>query len=123
VYNFVFHVRRSLASGEDVTALIDAVISPTYVPDLVHASLDLFIDEESGIWHLANEGAVSWYELAQMVARLTGGEPSKVIGVPIRDANLKAQMPKFSALGSERGWIMPPLDNALERFIAESAAR
>ena len=31
------------------------MVSPTYVPDLVHASLDLLIDGEHGLWHLANE--------------------------------------------------------------------
>ena len=38
----------------------DVVISPTYVPDLTHAALDLLIDGEGGLWHLANQGAVSW---------------------------------------------------------------
>ena len=43
-------------------------ISPTYVPDLVNACLDLLIDGEAGIWHLANEGDVSWAELAELAA-------------------------------------------------------
>jgi len=35
---------QSLASGQPYTAISDVVVSPTYVPDLVHASLDLLID-------------------------------------------------------------------------------
>jgi dTDP-4-dehydrorhamnose reductase len=36
------------------------LMSPTYVPDLVNAALDLLVDEEKGIWHLCNDGLVSW---------------------------------------------------------------
>lgn len=35
-------------------ALSRAAAAPTYVPDLVHSCLDLLIDGEHGIWHLAN---------------------------------------------------------------------
>ena len=38
-------------------AAADIVVSPTYVPDLVHATLDLLLDGETGLWHLANDGA------------------------------------------------------------------
>ena len=34
--------------------------NPTYVPDLVHAALDLLIDNACGIWHLSNGDAVTW---------------------------------------------------------------
>ena len=47
----------------------DYVVSPTYVPDLVHANLDLLLDDARGIWHLANPGAVTWSELALIAAR------------------------------------------------------
>ncbi|MGI4881446.1 MAG: hypothetical protein ACRYG4_28625 [Janthinobacterium lividum] len=38
-------------------------MSPTYIPDLVDATLDLLIDGEVGVWHLSNPGRVSWLEL------------------------------------------------------------
>jgi dTDP-4-dehydrorhamnose reductase len=38
------------------------VVSQAYLSDLVHAALDLIIDGESGIWHLANGGAMRWFE-------------------------------------------------------------
>ena len=67
-HNFVAHALAALARGEPFRAAADVRISPTYVPDLVHVCLDLLIDGESGIWHLANVGDVSWAELAARAA-------------------------------------------------------
>jgi dTDP-4-dehydrorhamnose reductase len=55
---------------QEITVANDVVISPTYVPDLVHASLDLLIDGEKGLWHLANNGALTWADLARETARV-----------------------------------------------------
>jgi dTDP-4-dehydrorhamnose reductase len=55
-YNFVAGTLRALAAGEEVRVADDERISPTYVPDLVKVCLDLLIDAESGLWHLANVG-------------------------------------------------------------------
>jgi dTDP-4-dehydrorhamnose reductase len=44
-------------------------VSPTYIVDLVNVSLDLLIDGEEGIWHLANAGEISWKALAQRYQR------------------------------------------------------
>jgi dTDP-4-dehydrorhamnose reductase len=54
--------RRPFAAASDMT------VSPTYVPDLVHACLDLLIDGEAGIWHLTNGAAMSWADLARRAA-------------------------------------------------------
>lgn len=56
-YNFVTIALRQLSAGQTFVAAEDAIVSPTYVPDLVHASLDLLIDGEFGLWNLANKGA------------------------------------------------------------------
>ena len=63
-HNFLAHLFYTLDRGQTFRAACDEVVSPTYVPDLVHASLDLLLDQEHGIWHLANNGAVSWYDFA-----------------------------------------------------------
>ena len=117
-YNFAAHVVRALASGQEVRAAEDQIISPTYVPDLVDAVLDLLIDGETGLWHLANLGAVSWAQFAQMVARSLGLDEALIVPVAGKDLELSATRPAYAALASERGWIMPALDNAVERFAA-----
>jgi dTDP-4-dehydrorhamnose reductase len=118
-FNFVYDSLRRLAAGEAVLAAADALVSPTYVPDLVHACLDLLIDGECGLWHLANVGAVTWAELAETAARRAGISARGLRGQPTRDLDLPAPRPLNSVLASERGWIMPTLEDALERFLAE----
>ena len=115
-YNFVTRTLRDLAADLPVVAADDATVSPTYVPDLVHASLDLLIDGEQGIWHLANAGETTWAELACAAARIAGLDPGLVIARPLRDLGLPAVRPTYSVLGSERGWLMPTLENALARY-------
>ncbi len=96
-----------------------AVVSPTYVPDLVHVALDLLIDGESGVWHLANRGALSWGELARRAATLTRLDPSLVEECDPAVLGHVAPRPAYSALGSERGELLPTLDEALDRYLAE----
>ncbi|HUS32312.1 MAG TPA: SDR family oxidoreductase [Kofleriaceae bacterium] len=115
-HNFVTQTLATLASGRSVHAAIDATVSPTYVPDLVHTCLDLAIDAESGIWHLANQGATSWAMLAQTAARLHGYDPERIIGVATDTLSLRARRPLFSALGSARGLLLPHHEDALGRY-------
>ena len=123
-YNFLKFVLRSLASGETFLAANDSRVSPTYVPDLVNACLDLLIDEENGLWHLTNQGAVTWSEFAENAAELAGFKTSLISGCPSTELNYKAKRPSYSALESEKGILLPGLDDALFRFIeAYKAAR
>jgi dTDP-4-dehydrorhamnose reductase len=114
MHNFVYHTLRALAAQGECRAGTDAVVSPTYVPDLVNATLDLLIDGEIGIWHLANDGAVSWGELARLVARRGGFDPD---AVQLDECDRPATI---TVLGSTRGRIMPSLDSALDRFFREA---
>jgi dTDP-4-dehydrorhamnose reductase len=118
-YNFLVQSLRRLSQGLEIGAFRDQVVSPTYVPHLVNSSLDLLMDGEAGIWHLANNGVTSWYEFACEAARLQGLDTGLI--QPLVSANVVhlAKRPKFSALASERGQLLPRLDNALERFMTE----
>jgi dTDP-4-dehydrorhamnose reductase len=116
-WNFPVIALRQLLDEMPFEAAADSIVSPTYVPDLVHGTLDLLIDGESGIWHLANAGAITWSDLAREVAIRAGLSPDPVRSVSSRDLNLAAKRPSYSVLGSERGWILPSLDNALDRWL------
>jgi dTDP-4-dehydrorhamnose reductase len=118
-HNFVTHCVRALRAGDPWKAAEDAVVSPTYVPDLVDASLDLLIDGERGIWHLANEGAVTWMELSARVARRMGLDPTLIVPATLQELGLTAPRPNYSVLGSRRARIMPPLEHALSRYVEE----
>lgn len=115
-YNFVTRSLRALAEGKEVRVPAGMVVSPTYVPDLVHATLDLAIDGEAGLWHLANVGKTTWAELARTAARIAGHTPDRVTEVPAETLGWSARRPRFSALGSVRGHLLPTLGDALHRY-------
>ena len=117
-WNIAHLVLAALDSGSRWQAPCAQRISPTYVPDLVHTTLDLLIDGAAGIWHLANEGDVSWAELGRRVALLAGYPEDRIVdGDP--GLRLAAPRPAYSVLGSERGQLLRPLDDALARFFAD----
>lgn len=111
-YNFVWSILNTLSRGQGVDASLD-VVSPTYVPDLVNTSLDLLIDGGTGIWHMANGGAVSWRDLAAMAAERAGFDPAAVAGAGEPSA-------LNTALSTERGILMPSLESAIDRFFIDS---
>lgn len=121
-HNFVTVGLDSLRRDGPWVAACDQVVSPTYVPDLVHAALDLLIDGESGVWHLANGGAVSWAEFAAMAAGAAGLDAGRVHSLRDAALNQRARRPRYSALASERGRVMPPLEDALRRYLEEVGA-
>jgi len=118
-YNFVTIALRQLSAGNTFIAAEDAIVSPTYVPDLVHASLDLLIDGESGLWHLANKSAIAWADLARLAAKKAGVSVSSLISLPMQELGLMAPRPVYSVLGSDRGELMPSLDDAISRYFSE----
>jgi dTDP-4-dehydrorhamnose reductase len=115
-HNFVTRVLRALASGQEFRAVSDVVVSPTYVPDLVDAALDLAIDGESGVWHLASAGALTWEELARRAARAADVNSARLVSVTVEELGLAAARPRYSALTSERGSIMASVDDAIARY-------
>jgi dTDP-4-dehydrorhamnose reductase len=109
--NFVYRVLSALHAGQPVEPA-EGIVSPTYVPDLVHATLDLLVDGEQGVWHLANQGMTSWAELA--------GRAAAEAGLPWR-AGPRAveEAPPLTALASERGLILPSLESAVSRYFRD----
>jgi dTDP-4-dehydrorhamnose reductase len=117
-YNFAAHVVRTLSQDQVFHAAEDLIVSPTFVPDLVEHLLDLLIDGETGLRHLANEGEVSWAEFARSIAAATGLDADLVRGVPARSFRWPARRPAYAPLATERGRLMPNLDHAIARYAA-----
>ena len=112
-HNFVLAVLQALAAGNAVEASND-VVSPTYVPDLAHVVLDLLIDGEGGIWHLASPGAMSWRGFAERIARTAGFDPDLVAEAPDAPGGRLN-----TVLTSTRGLLLPPLETAIGRYFRD----
>jgi dTDP-4-dehydrorhamnose reductase len=113
-YNFAWAVVSALAAGETFEACARTQVSPTFVPDLCHAALDLLVDGEKGLWHLANQGDVSWLEFARRIAEASGFDPAMVI-----ESN--GRRDSATILSSRRGTLLRPLDDAIADFAREVA--
>ena len=115
-HNFAIQVATALLEGKRFIVPHEQTISPTYVPDLCDAVLDLAIDGQAGIWHLTNGTALTWTQFARCIAErcdLDGG----LIETDFRaDRVTGAIRPAYVALKSDRGTLLPDLDSALTRF-------
>jgi dTDP-4-dehydrorhamnose reductase len=118
-HNFVTLTLDSLRRGERWRAAEDQCVSPTYLPDLVQAALDLLVDGDHGVWHLSNRGAVSWARFAHMAAEAASLDTRLVHGLATVELGHVAPRPRYSALGSERALLMPKLEDALCRYITD----
>jgi dTDP-4-dehydrorhamnose reductase len=121
-FNFLACLFRALDQGASFKAAEDSTVSPTYVPDLVQASLDLLIDGETGLWHVVNDGAVTWLAFAQTAADRTGRPAHLIEAVPSEQAWGAAARPRFSALASARGQLPRSLDRALDAYLDDVRA-
>ncbi|GAB3430802.1 sugar nucleotide-binding protein [Massilia solisilvae] len=122
-HNFVTRALNALDAGQPFAAADDLFVSPTFVPDLVNTTLDLLVDRERGIWHLSNGDAVSWAELARRAVMAAGLDPAGITARPWHSFGQPARRPRYSALASQRAALLPPLDDALARFVQEVAER
>lgn len=118
-WNFLHFALQAAAAGSPFLAAEDQVVSPTYVPHLVHATLDLLIDGERGLWHLANQGSVSWADFARMGVEAAGLSSRRIRAVPGASLHQAAPRPANVSLRSERGWVMPTLEEAIVKFLVD----
>ncbi len=123
--NFITQALDHLTQGKPFSAASDVVVSPTFVPDLVRVCLDLLVDKEYGIWHLSNATPITWADFACKAAELAGVSTKSLRPRPSAELGYVASRPGYSALGSERGLLLPSLDDALARYLqlrAENAS-
>ncbi|WP_066617883.1 dTDP-4-dehydrorhamnose reductase [Rufibacter roseus] len=117
-HNFVYQALKTIAHKEFFQAADDTYITPTYVPDLVQTTVDLLLDEESGIWHIANSGTYSWAQLAELAATVAGLEPHPWLQpVSQESLDLSALRPANSALATGKRANLPRVEDALLRYL------
>lgn len=118
--NFARVVERRLRAGQAIVEPDEQLITPTYVPDLVNACLDLAIDGEGGTWHLTSGESMTRLAFGRVVARSLGLDPALVVAAD--GAELGGGARGRKALPSKPvATLLPPFADALERFAAVRA--
>ena len=117
-HNFATQMIGALREQRLFHASPDHIVTPTYVPDLSNAVLDLVIDEADGIWHLSNTEPLTWFAFATRLAARCGLDNGLIKASSGSAMGWKAMRPAMSALTSDRGVLLPPLAEAIDRFAA-----
>ncbi|MFD1786737.1 family 1 glycosylhydrolase [Sphingomonas floccifaciens] len=115
-HNFAVQTVAALARGERFAAADDLFVSPSYVPALTDAMLDLLIDAETGIRHLAGDRVVSWAEFARRIAAACGFDPGAISGVSAAALSFRARRPARSGLASTHVGSLGALDASIADF-------
>ncbi len=81
-----------LAGEHDTLSFVDDQLGhPTFADDLAVVVRRLVVERRSGLFHVTNQGAVSWYEFAREVLAAAGMDPDRVR--PIATAELQPPRP------------------------------
>jgi dTDP-4-dehydrorhamnose reductase len=90
--NMVKLVLRLAANPEQQLAFVDDQRGhPTFTADLAPALRRIAADRRSGVHHLTNQGAVSWFEFVREILAAAGHDPGRVR--PIATADLVPPRP------------------------------
>ena len=118
----VDRIIAGLASGASVPVFEDRTVSPSYVEDVVEATVRLFKDgAEPGVYHCVSSGATSWLDLGRRVAAELGADERLLAAVSVRDVTTSAKRPVYCALSNARlreaGVRMPDWQDAISRYV------
>lgn len=118
-------VREKLKGPEvnrPLSIVDDQIGCPTYTVDLAKAIARLVQMKASGIFHVTNQNACSWYEFGQTILRFLNIKGVEVLPISSSQLNRKATRPLYSVLSSEKlkreiGFQLRPWTEALKDFL------
>ncbi len=106
-HNIVKTILRLAETHDTLRFVEDQHGHPTDAGDLAAMVVRLVVGRRPGVFHVTNQGAVSWYEFAQAVMEAAGHDPARVL--PIASADLDPPRPAHRPANSV-------LDNAALRL-------
>ncbi len=129
--NMVKTILKLGATMPELKFVDDQIGNPTFADDAARAIVDIATRGLGGIWHVTNQGVVSWYEFAREVLLTAGMDAQKVKPISTRDLQppRPAQRPANSVLhdgrlGQAGIAVLPdfrqPLARLVRRLLAET---
>lgn len=121
--NFVRTMLRLGAEKKELRVVSDQIGSPTYAKDLARVICDMIATDKYGIYHVRNEGFISWADFAKMIME-KAGLSCRIIPVPSSEYASLARRPLNSRMSGKKLQIagfgpMPSVSDALDRYLAE----
>ena len=120
--NFVEKGLRKIVAGEQYVVAGDQEGCATYTLDAAYKIMEVVEARRYGLYHLANQGACTRYELARRAAELAGLDPGKIVGVPADQMGRRAPRLKYAVMEmaalKAAGFSLPrPWQEALADYI------
>ena len=89
--NMVKTILRLAGEHDTLQFVDDQRGHPTFADDLAGMVRRLVVERRTGLFHVTNQGAVSWFEFARAVLESSGQDPARVL--PIGSADLDPPRP------------------------------
>jgi dTDP-4-dehydrorhamnose reductase len=105
--NMVKAILRLAQEHEKLTFVDDQRGQPSFADDLAPMIRRLVVDRRPGVFHVTNQGAVSWFEFARTVLEVADLDPGRVRPIPTADLHPPRPAPRP---------VNSVLDNAALRF-------
>ncbi|MEI9908889.1 MAG: dTDP-4-dehydrorhamnose reductase [Bacteroidota bacterium] len=101
--NFVKTMLRLMQEKDVINVVNDQYGSPTYAADLAEVLMKIIASQtwQPGIYHFSNDGAISWYDFAGCIKKVTASS-CKINPVPTSAYPAKAKRPAYSVLDKTR---------------------
>ena len=120
--NFIATILRLADTHDTLRVVSDQVGAPTYSRHLAMLLCSMIESGKYGVYHAANEGECSWFELAQFALQLTGKQVT-VLPVTTESYGAKAPRPKNSRLSKrsldEAGFSrLPNWQDAVKEYLS-----
>lgn len=118
---FVDAILARARAGEALRVVDDQVGRPTWARSLALLLFQLLEGGARGVWHVADAGAVSWYDFAGAILE-AAGEEAELTRVSSAAYGAAARRPAWSVLDTEAteaflGRPMTPWPRSLERYL------
>jgi dTDP-4-dehydrorhamnose reductase len=98
--DFVDTILRRAREGGPLRVVTDQRGCPTYAPDLAGMLARLAMERRQGVYHVTNQGACTWHELARAAVGLAGLDPDLVGTTTAAELGRPAPRPANSVLAN-----------------------
>ncbi len=95
--NFVETMLRLANEGKPLRVVDDQVCTPSYTVDVAATAVALLSADRTGLYHVTNAGACSWYEFARALFELTGVQ-ADLTSISSSAYGAAARRPAYSVL-------------------------
>jgi dTDP-4-dehydrorhamnose reductase len=128
-HNVVKSILRLAAERDELPFVDDQRGHPSFAADIAALFARLLSNRCTGVYHVTNQGAVSWYQFARSVMEAAGYDPERVKPVATADLDPPRPAPRpansvldNAALRLDGLPLLPHYRESLDRLVAELRA-